>query len=66
MAWNIIKNLTGKIQNSQHMSRTFKVDGVEQSPKEAAEAFNNYFLNITENVNINIAKDNPISLLMKY
>ena len=66
MAWNIIKNLTGKIQNSQHMSRTFKVDGVEQSPKEAAEAFNNYFLNITENLNINIAKDNPISLLMKY
>jgi len=66
VAWNIIKNLTGKIQNSQHMSRTFKVDGVEQSPKEAAEAFNNYFLNITENLNINIAKDNPISLLMKY
>ena len=48
------------------MSPTFKVDGVEQSPKEVAEAFNNYFLNITENVNINIAKDNPISLLMKY
>ena len=49
------------------MSPTFKVDGVEQSPKRAAEAFNNYFLNISENLNIYIAKDNnPISLLKRY
>ena len=34
------------------MSPTFKVDGIEQSPEEAAEAFNNYFLGITENLNI--------------
>jgi hypothetical protein len=36
-------------------------------PKQAAEAFNNYFLNVTENLNIHIAKENnPISLLKKY
>jgi len=45
------------------MCCTYKVDDVEQSPEHAAEAFNNYFLNITENLNIHIAKDNPISLL---
>jgi hypothetical protein len=35
--------------------------------EQAVEAFNNYFLNITENINIHIAQDNnPISLLKKY
>jgi hypothetical protein len=67
MTWKIIKKLTGRIQNSQHVSPTFKVDGTEQSSKQAAEAFNNYFLNVTENLNIHIAKDNnPISLLKRY
>jgi len=67
MAWKIIKYLTGKIQNSQYVSPTFTVDGIEQSPKQLAEAFNNYFLNITENLNIYFPKDNnPISLLKKY
>jgi sarcosine oxidase/L-pipecolate oxidase len=67
MTWKIIKNLTGKIQNSQHASPTFNIDGVEQSPKQAAETFNNYFLNITENLNVHFANDNnPISLLKKY
>jgi hypothetical protein len=47
MTWKIIKNRTGKIKNSQHVSPTFKVDGVEQYPEQAAEALNNYFLNIT-------------------
>jgi len=43
------------------MSPTLKVDGVEQSPEQAPEAFNNYFLNITENLNMHIAEDsNPI------
>jgi len=49
------------------MSPTVKLDGVEQSPEDVAEAFNNYFLGITENLNIHIAKDNnPILLLNKY
>jgi hypothetical protein len=47
ITWKIIKYLTGKIQNSQHVSPTFNIDGVEQSPKQAAETFNNNFLNIT-------------------
>ena len=67
MTWEIIKNLTGKIKNSQHVSPTFKADGIEQSSEQGAEAFNNFFLNITENLNIHIAKDNkPISLLKKH
>ena len=67
MTWKIIKNLTGKIKNSHHVSPTFRVEGVEQSPEQATEAFNNYFLNVTENLSIPIAKDNnPISLLKKY
>ena len=56
--WKIIKNLTGKIQNSQHVSPSFKVDGVVHSHEQAAGAFNNYFLNITENLNLHIAKNN--------
>ena len=49
------------------MSPTFKVDGIEQSPKRVVEAFNYYFLNITENLNMHTAKDNnTISLLKKY
>jgi hypothetical protein len=39
--WKTIKNLTGQIQNSQHVSPSFEVDGIEQSPKQATEAFNN-------------------------
>lgn len=66
MTWEIIKNLTGKIKNSQYVSPTFQADGIEQSSEQAAEAFNNYFLNITENLNTLIARDNnPISLLKK-
>jgi DNA polymerase IIIc chi subunit len=61
MTWQIVKNLTRKTQNSQQVFPTFKVDGVEQSPEQAVEAFNNYFLNITENLNIHTAQDdNPI------
>jgi hypothetical protein len=41
MTWKIINNLTGNIQNSQHVSPTFKVNGVEKCPKQAAEGFNN-------------------------
>jgi hypothetical protein len=67
MPWKIIKYLTGKIQNSQHVSPTFNVDGIEYSPKQATEVINNYFLNITENLNIHFGKDNnPISLPQKY
>jgi hypothetical protein len=67
MAWKIIKNLTGKIQNSQPVSPTFKVDSIEQSPGQAAEAFNKYFLTMTENLNLHITKNNNhISLLKNY
>lgn len=67
MTWEIIKNLTRKIQNFQLVLPTFKVDSVKQSPEQVAKAFSNYFLSITENLNMHIAKDiNPLSLLKKY
>jgi hypothetical protein len=55
MTWKIVKNLKGKTQNSQQVFPTFKEDGVEQSPEAAVEAFNNYFLKVTENLNIHVA-----------
>jgi hypothetical protein len=48
------------------MPDTIKIDGEEQSLEQAAEAFNNYFLNVTENLNTQSAKDNSISLLKNY
>jgi hypothetical protein len=65
--WKIIKNLMKKHQHSRHVFPTLKVDGMEQSSTQAVEVFNNYFLNITGNLNIQAAKDNnPISLLKKH
>jgi len=67
VTWKIIKNLTRKIQTSQHVSPTFKLDSVGQSPEQEAGALNNYFLNTNENLNLHIAKNkSPISLLKKY
>ena len=60
------KKLTWKFQNSQNVSPPFKVGSVEQSPKQAAGAFDNYFLNVIENLIIHIPKDNLISLLKNY
>jgi hypothetical protein len=49
------------------VSPTFKVDGIEQSYEPEAEAFSNYPLNITANLNTHIAThNNPITLLKKY
>jgi len=57
MTWKIIKKYNR--ENSKLSTYpTLKVDGVEQSPEQAPEAFNNYFLNITENLNMHIAEDN--------
>ena len=65
MSWKIIRKLTRKTQPT-FVFPTFKVDGVEQSPNHVAVAFNNHFLNITESLNIHIAKDSdPTSLLNK-
>jgi hypothetical protein len=48
------------------MPDTIKVDGEEQSLEQATEAFNDYFLNITKNLNLQSAKENSISLLKNY
>jgi hypothetical protein len=62
VTWKIIKNRTRKIQTFQHVSPTFKVNSVGQSPEQEAGALNNYFLNINKNLNLHIAKNkSPIS-----
>jgi hypothetical protein len=60
--WKIIKNLMKKYLHSRNVFPTLKVDGTEQSPTQVAEVINNYFLNITRNLNIQAVKDNnPIT-----
>jgi hypothetical protein len=59
------KKSNREISKVSNVSPTFIVDGVEQSPEQAAEAFNNYFLHINDSLNIHVAKDNPVSLLKK-
>jgi hypothetical protein len=61
------KEFNKKHQHSRLVFPTLKVDGIEQLPTQAAEVMNNYFLNITGNLNIQAVKDNnPISLLKKH
>jgi hypothetical protein len=56
--WNIIKNVRRKVHNSDHMPPSFKTDNVEVLPNKAAGTFNNHFLNITDNLNMQNVKDN--------
>lgn len=56
--WNIIKNVRGKVHNSDHMSPSFKTDNAEVLPDKAAGAFNNHFLNISKSLNMQNIKDN--------
>lgn len=55
--WNNIKTVRRKVQNSDHMSPSFKTDNVVL-PDKAAGAFNNHFLNITESLNMQNVRDN--------
>ena len=49
------------------MFPSLKVDGTEQLPTQVAQVINNYFLNISGNLNIQVVKSNNfISLLKKH
>jgi hypothetical protein len=65
--WSIIKNATGKVHTSYNMPPSFKIGDTVAPTDKAAGAFSNYFLNITEWLNVQNVKDNyPISFLRTH
>ena len=62
--WNIINKITRKAEKSNHLPHSFIMNNKEVSIVKSAEAFNNYFLNMVEDLHIQIDNDtSPISLL---
>jgi hypothetical protein len=62
--WNIIKNVKGKVHASDNLPPSFKIGDILVPTDKAAGAFNNYFLSITEILNMQSVKHNsPISFL---
>jgi hypothetical protein len=59
--WTIINRVTRKAKKSNHLPHVFKMNNTEVSVEKSAEAFNNYFLNIT--YDLQIQTDIDISLL---
>lgn len=54
-SWNIIKSESGKGNNKIHKPSEFKLGNKNVCINQAAEAFNNYFLNVVEELNIDKA-----------
>ena len=59
--WNIINKVTKKAEKSNHLSHSFKMNNKEVSIVKSAEAFNNYFLNVADDLQIQVGND--ISLI---
>jgi hypothetical protein len=50
--WNIIKKVTRKAEESNHFLHSFKMNNKEVSKVKSAEGFNNYFLNMADDLQI--------------
>jgi len=62
--WNIINKVTRKAEKSIHLPHTFKMNNKEVSIVMSAEAFNYYYLNMADDLHIEIDNGiSPISLL---
>jgi len=62
--WNIINKVTRKAEKSSHLPHSFKMNNKEVSIVMSAEAFNYYYLNMADDLHIEIDNDiSPISLL---
>jgi len=59
--WNVINKVTRKAKKSSNLPHSFKMNNKEVSTVKSAEAFNNYFLNMVDD--LQIQNDNEISLL---
>ena len=62
--WNIVNRVTRKAEKSNHLPHSFKMNNRELSIVKSAEAFNNYLLNMADDLQIQTDNDiSPISLL---
>jgi hypothetical protein len=52
--WNIINNVTRKAEKSHHLPHSFKMNNKEVSRVKSAETFNKYFLNMADDLQIEI------------
>ena len=59
MIWYVINNVTRKAEKSHHSVDSFKMNNREVSRVKSAEAFNNWFLNMVDD--LQIQTDNDIS-----
>jgi hypothetical protein len=63
--WSIVKRETGKICNCEPMPSSYKINTLV-NPSQAADAFNNYSLSVTERLNLtDVQADSAISHLQR-
>jgi hypothetical protein len=55
--WNIIKNVTRKAEKSNHLLHFFKMNNKKVSVVKSAEPFKNYFLNMADDLQIEVVND---------
>jgi hypothetical protein len=55
--WTIINRVTRKAKKSNHLPRLLQMDNTEVAIERSAEVFNNYFLNIMDNLQVQIGTD---------
>jgi hypothetical protein len=65
MVWNIIKNETGRGSTSEEMLSKFSNNGTTVNLEDAADAFNKYFLTITDSLSIQSPKQNTALSLLR-
>jgi hypothetical protein len=63
-SWNIINSETGKMNTIVHTPSEFKLGNKRIHKDQSAEAFNNFFLNVVEELNIEQANIELASLLL--
>jgi hypothetical protein len=66
LTWSIICNDTGEVQNVSHIPSTFNLNQSSTHIDYVAKAFNDYFLNLVDNLKMdNVNTDLAISLLKR-
>jgi len=63
--WNIINNVTREADKSSHLLYSFKMNNKEVSTVKSAEAFNNNFLNMADDLQIQTDYDISLIFLLK-
>jgi hypothetical protein len=63
-SWNIVNSETGKMNSRVHTASELKLGYKRIHKDQSAEAFNNFFLNVVEELNIEQANIELASLLL--